>query len=368
MMIAGVSRVGEAMYADVCWNGSASMRDLPWRQQPTPYRVWVSEIMLQQTQVATVLDYYRRFLKSFPTVEALAEADPQDLLTHWEGLGYYRRARSLHAAAKQIVSQHGGEFPATFEEVVALPGIGRYTAGAILSISKDMRLPILEGNTQRVFSRWIALRGPATDRAATNLLWQFAEEMLPREHVGAFNQASMELGALVCSPLAPDCGRCPVSRYCSAHKAGLQESIPGKVSRIKYEDRTEYAMVVSQGGAPRRTARYLLRMIPEGGRWAGLWDFPRTNGVEYLSAAVAASGLSDQMGTAILAGKRLATIRHAVTRFRIKLHVHVADLADPDKIPPRPWRFASLKQMEKLPMSVTGRHIVKLLRDESKSL
>ena len=177
-------------------------RDLPWRRQPTPYRVWVSEVMLQQTQVATVLPYYDRFMGSFPTVSDLAAADEQVLLSHWEGLGYYRRARSLHAAAKLIVADHGGEFPLQFDEVLALPGIGRYTAGAILSISDGQKQPILEGNTQRVFSRWIALRGTPTETANNRLLWQVAEKMLPRKDVGSFNQAAMELGALICTPKA----------------------------------------------------------------------------------------------------------------------------------------------------------------------
>ena len=173
-------------------------RDLPWRVDSTPYRVWVSEIMLQQTQVATVIDYYHRFMKSFPTVRDLADASEQTVLSHWEGLGYYRRARSLHAAARKIVDEHEGEFPETYPEVLALPGVGRYTAGAILSIASGQRLPILEGNTQRVFSRWVANRAPVTERSATNLLWKIAEAMLPARDAGAFNQAAMELGALVC--------------------------------------------------------------------------------------------------------------------------------------------------------------------------
>lgn len=342
-------------------------RDLPWRRDPTPYRVWVSEIMLQQTQVATVVDYYLRFLKTFPTVEALAAADPQVVLSHWEGLGYYRRARSMHAAAKHIVAQHGGHFPTRFEEVMALPGIGRYTAGAILSIATDQRLPILEGNTQRVFSRLIALRGPTTDRGATHLLWQFAEDMLPKQQSGAFNQAAMELGALVCRPIDPDCGGCPVAADCRARRFGLQDQIPGKVSRVSYEDRTEYALVVT---APRvrprsrpGSARYLVRMLPEGGRWAGLWDFPRTSDQTYASVGEAARGLSTEMGVHLTPGKRMATIRHAVTRFRIRLHVHTAELVDGQSLPPRPWRFATLRELEQLPMSVTGRQIVQLLSE-----
>ena len=184
--------------------------------------------MLQQTQVATVLPYYAKFMKSFPTVQYLAAADEQVLLSHWEGLGYYRRARSLHAAAKIIVADHGGEFPLQFEDVLALPGVGRYTAGAILSISNGQKQPILEGNTQRVFSRWIALRGTPADTANNRLLWQVAEKMLPRKDAGTFNQAAMELGALVCAPKTPACHECPVASVCCAHQAGIGTGNPRK--------------------------------------------------------------------------------------------------------------------------------------------
>lgn len=312
--------------------------------------------MLQQTQVATVIPYYQRFLKSFPNVKSLAKADEQDLLSHWEGLGYYRRARSMHAAAKEIVANHSGQFPESYKEVLALPGIGRYTAGAVLSISLNQRLPILEGNTQRVFSRWISLRTPATERPANELLWQVAEQMLPRKEAGKFNQAAMELGALICTPKNPDCPNCPVARLCQANKDGLQSEIPGKISRVKYEDRTEFALVVNQGD------RYLLRPLPEGGRWAGLWDFPRITETELDSADDAAREISLILGSKLKAGVRLSTIRHAVTKFRISLHVHEAEirLADPGTMP-TPWKFLTLKEVSKLPMSVTGRKIAKLL-------
>jgi A/G-specific adenine glycosylase len=342
-------------------------RDLPWRRNPTLYRVWISEIMLQQTQVATVIPYYQRFLKSFPTVNKLATADEQTLLGHWEGLGYYRRARSMHAAAKQIAQQHNGRFPASYDDVLALPGIGRYTAGAILSIADDQRLPILEGNTQRVFSRWVAMRGAATASPATKLLWEIAEGMLPRKNSGMFNQAAMELGALVCTPKNPSCDRCPVSRMCRARLAGLQEEIPGKVSRVSYQDRTEFAMVIAGCGGKQKQPKYLLRPLPEGGRWAGLWDFPRTTEASFESVVAATPHLSDLVGVSISPGARLTTIRHAVTKYRISLHVHTADIGDqagaPTRTwrPGRPWRFVSLSDMAQLPMSVTGRKIAELL-------
>ncbi len=330
-------------------------RELPWRVDSTPYRVWVSEIMLQQTQVATVIPYFQRFLSTFPTVQVLAAADEQTLLNHWEGLGYYRRARSMHAAAKQIVDRHDGVFPEDFDDVIGLPGVGRYTAGAILSISRDQRLPILEGNTQRVFSRWISMRGSIADTQTTKLLWQVAETMLPRKAPGAFNQAAMELGALVCTPKNPACDQCPVVRICCARRDGLENEIPGKVSHVRYENRTEYALLLGKG------KEYLLRPLPAGGRWAGLWDFPRTTTESFASIEAAARHLSKEIGIRIEPKHRVTTIRHAVTKYRISLHVHDAELVDRRRKPPRPWRYVSVGAMADLPMSVTGRKIASLL-------
>ena len=176
---------------------STAARDLPWRKSRDLYRIWISEIMLQQTQVATVIDFYLRFLKAFPTVQKLAAAEEEQVLRLWEGLGYYRRARQLHAAAKQIVAEHAGEFPQTVEEVRALPGIGRYTAGAILSIGLDLRLPILEANTVRLLSRLAGYRGDPLSAAGQKYLWEMAEQILPPANTGLFNQALMELGSLL---------------------------------------------------------------------------------------------------------------------------------------------------------------------------
>ena len=337
--------------------------------------------MLQQTQVATVLPYYARFMESFPTVQELAAADEQVLLSHWEGLGYYRRARSLHAAARLIVADHGGEFPLQFDEVLALPGVGRYTAGAILSIADGQKQPILEGNTQRVFSRWIALRGTPADAANNRLLWQVAEKMLPRKDAGTFNQAAMELGALVCAPKTPACHECPVASVCCAHQAGLEQEIPGKVTRVTYEDRTEYVMVVqkpakkksrrSRGGGQnatqsgRQLQQFLVRPLPEGGRWAGLWDFPRTTRVSLSSITEAATLLSAEVGVNLVPGIRLTTIKHAVTKYRISLQVYQADLLDTGEQPGKPWKYVSLAELAEMPMSVTGRKIVKILNEDS---
>lgn len=348
----------------------ANARQLPWRDEPTPYRVWVSEIMCQQTQVATVVPYFERFLRRFPDVRALADADESELLKLWEGLGYYRRARGLHAAARQIMRRHDGRFPDRFEDVLALPGVGRYTAGAILSIAHGRRLPIVEGNTRRVYSRWIGLRGDATSGPADRLLWDFATTMLPRQGSGDFNQAAMELGALVCTPKGPACDRCPVRGRCVARQMGLQEVIPGPVSSIRYESRTEYAFVLRDAGS-----RYLVRRPGDSGRWAGLWDFPRTDA---KSLREAAAWLRREVTGSVRIGDELETIRHAVTKYRIRLHVHAADLdaaaSEPDGGgEARPsatfaagpwadrWAWIAAAELAELPMHVTARAIAQRL-------
>ncbi len=345
-------------------------RDLPWREHSTPYRVWVSEIMLQQTQVSTVIDYYHRFMKAYPTVVQLAEADEQEVLSLWEGLGYYRRARSMHAAAKKIVDDHEGKFPTDYQEVLALPGIGRYTAGAILSIADQQRLPILEGNTQRVFSRLIASQAPVAERQTQRLLWRFAEAMLPRTEPGIFNQAAMELGALICRPKSPKCDECPIQSLCEARKLGLQSEIPGKVKKMLYEDRQEYAFVIAEktSGCSEFPQRYLIRRLPKGVRWEGLWDFPRTTEQVYESVRAATLGISAELGLKLDVKDPLISLKHAVTRFRITLHVCLSesrDLAGPSARPPKPWQFATLEEMDALPMSVTGRKIANFLRSRA---
>ncbi|QDV64160.1 A/G-specific adenine glycosylase [Crateriforma conspicua] len=341
-------------------------RSLPWRRDPKPYHVWVSEIMCQQTQVATVLPYFERFLRSYPTIADLAQADEGELMRQWEGLGYYRRARGLHAAAKKIVAEHDGVFPETFDEVLALPGIGRYTAGAILSIACGQRHPILEGNTQRVFSRWVALEGSPSETPNQKALWQIAEAMLPPSDrppgrdSGAFNQAAMELGALVCKPRDPDCNVCPVSSMCAAKRLGMQSQIPGKVKKIQYEDKTEFALILSDGAG-----RYLMRPIPKGGRWAGLWDFPRPVESSIDTGESATRWLADQLGCSMALGSELATIRHAVTKYRIRLSVHrVRSNEATLPRPPSPWTWLSVGEMSQKPLSVTGRKIAKMLDAE----
>ncbi len=213
-------------------------RDLPWRATQDPYAIWVSEVMLQQTQVATVIPYFGRFLERFPNAEALAQAEEIEVLRHWEGLGYYRRAKQLHAAAKVVAEQWQGTFPDSLEAIRTLPGIGRYTAGAIASFAYNQPAPIVEANTQRLYARLCRLEKPLTERSAQSMLWNFAEQVIDPIQPGLINQSLMELGALVCKP-KPDCPACPLRSDCPTHRDGLQDRIPVPKPPKQYETRIE---------------------------------------------------------------------------------------------------------------------------------
>jgi A/G-specific adenine glycosylase len=342
-----------------------SARDLPWRRTSDLYAIWISEIMLQQTQVATVIPYWERFLDRFPDIPKLAAANEHEVLRLWEGLGYYRRARQLHSAARQIVERHAGRFPTTFEAVRALPGIGRYTAGAILSIGLDQRLPILEANTTRVLSRLTAYRGDTASASGQKHLWSVAESILPARQCGALNQALMELGSEICTPQSPACDACPVAALCEAQKQKLVARIPSRAKPTKYEAVTEMAVVIRSGG------RVVLRRCQAGERWAGLWDFPRFA----LAAHHVHNGIQSQLaermraltGLSVTLGKHLLTLKHGVTRFRITLHCYEAALVrlarrQPiAKVRSKAVQWVSIDSLPEYPLSVTGRKICQLL-------
>ncbi len=337
-------------------------RDLPWRQAEgltnDPYGVWVSEVMLQQTQIETVKPYFKRFLEAFPTVADLAAADEQDVLRLWEGLGYYRRARSLHAAAKQVVEDHGGQMPREVPALLTLPGIGRYTAGAIVSIAYDQPAPILEANTIRLFTRLIAYEGKPTNAAGQRRLWGVAEEVLPKKQVARFNQALMELGSLVCTPTEPKCNECPVAKLCKANAEGVIESLGPTTTKLKFTDAREAAVVVRKG------SQFLIRQCAEGERWAGLWDFPRFE-LEAEGSLFAAKELAkkirEQTGIACDPGGLITTLKHGVTRFRITLECYEATHTGGRLKKPARWIKPS--ELDDLPLSVTGRKLAKLLSD-----
>jgi A/G-specific adenine glycosylase len=289
-------------------------RDLPWRRTRDPYRIWVSEVMLQQTQVVTVIPYFERFLSAFPTLADLAAAGEQEVLRLWEGLGYYRRARDLHRAARVLAAEHSAQVPDDPEVLGRLPGLGRYTRNAVLSQAFDRRLPILEANSQRVLSRLFGRTEDPRRGPARRWLWQAAEALLPARDVGAFNQAVMELGALVCTPAAPRCPECPLAARCQARLLGLQDSIPARAPAQAATRIREVAVVI------RRGEQVLLVQRPAAGRWAGLWEFPHVpvnDGETDESAAL--RGTTSLTGVQAELGPELLTLRHGVTRYQITL-------------------------------------------------
>lgn len=296
---------------------AVAARDLPWRRDPEPYRVWVSEIMLQQTRVDTVLPYFERFLARFPTVEALAAAPGDEVLEAWSGLGYYRRARMLHAGAKEVVARFGGRFPEDAAAVRALPGVGRYTAGAILSIALGRRAPILDGNVTRVLARVFGIDGDVSKAATGRTLWALAEAAVSRGDPGAVNQAQMELGALVCLPRAPRCADCPCRSVCAARRDDRVAELP-RLSPKRDVVRVARAVLVV-----RRDGRILLRRRREGEVSAGLWDFPGSfTGEDADSTVEHAAAL---LPFAVRVGERLGTVRHAVTYRRVRADVFSAE-------------------------------------------
>ena len=248
-------------------------RVLPWREDPAPYRVWVSEIMLQQTRVEAVKPYYERFLSQLPTVKALAKAPEEQLLKLWEGLGYYNRVRNLQKGARQVMERFGGEIPASFEELRSLPGIGEYTAGAIASIAFGIPVPAVDGNVLRVFSRLLAREDDILDPKVKKRMEREVTAIIPRDRAGDFNQSLMELGATVCLPNgAPKCGECPLVEICRAHRLGCEESLPKKTAKKarKIEERTLFLLTC--GG------KIALRRRPEQGLLAGLRELPGVTG------------------------------------------------------------------------------------------
>jgi A/G-specific adenine glycosylase len=336
-------------------------RDLPWRKTNDAYSVWVSEIMLQQTQVATVIPYFHRFMEEFPTVADLASAEEERVLFHWAGLGYYRRAKQMHAAAKLIVAKRGGVFPSGYDQILSLPGIGRYTAGAIRSFAFDLPSPIVEANTQRIYARLLKLKGQLTDTKIQSELWNFATAILPtKTGSGDTNQAFMEIGSQICLPKNPRCLVCPLRGMCPTYESGEQSEIPSPKPAKIYEDRTEAALLINHA-----KKGYLVRFCLPGERWAGLWDFPRFD----VSILVAGESIEESLAAQFFSRYELelevrsllSSIKHGVTKYRITLHCFEAALSPksrPDKVG-LVWRTS--EELATLPLSSTGRRLCKQL-------
>jgi len=344
----------------VAWYARAR-RDLPWRRSQDAYGVWVSEIMLQQTQVDRVKDYFNRFMARFPTVAALAAAEEAEVLRLWEGLGYYRRARQLHAAARRVMADHGGALPGTAAELRGLPGIGRYTAGAIASIALGHREPIVEANSRRVIARLAAHAGRLDGPGGDEPIWRIAAGLVPAGQPGRFNQALMDLGAMICTPDAPRCDACPLARHCRALALGRTAEIPAAKRRRAVETIRETAVVV------RRGARVLVVCRGPGEWWEGLWDFPRLPGPARAAIRRMARGTMPAndgdggplAGLACGVAAPLGRLTHSVTHHRIELDVVSCAAAAPGR-PRANRKWATPAALARLAMTAPGRRIARM--------
>lgn len=346
-------------------------RSLPWRSAPAgqrdPYQVWVSEIMAQQTRIETVVDYYERWMRRFPTIEALAAADQQEVLKQWEGLGYYARARNLHRAAQVVVAEHGGTLPQDRTALRRLPGIGDYTVGAILSLAYNQPEPILDGNVKRVLSRLADIEQPIDDPAVLKRLWQLARaavEAAPPGSAGTVNEGLMELGALICVPANPRCLLCPVADHCQAFAHGTQGERPVTSPKRQTPHYDVTAGVIWQGeiGA----SPLLIAQRPQDRMLGGLWEFPggKMEPEDVDLPSCLRREIREELGIEIEVGELVTTVQHAYTHFRITLYAfharHVG--GEPQALGCAAWRWVTPEELEAYPFPVTDRKIIAALR------
>jgi A/G-specific adenine glycosylase len=338
-------------------------RDLPWRKTDDPYHILVSEFMLQQTQVKTVIPYYWRWLKSFPTLETLAAASETSILKHWEGLGYYSRARNLKETARIIHQEHDSQVPSDYESLIKLPGIGRYTAGAILSIAFNQNFPVLDGNIKRVLSRLFCMKEDGQTSASEKCLWQKAEQLLPVSRPGDFNQAVMELGATLCLPKAPLCLSCPLAAICKANEQEVQENFPPAKKKSPTEKIQVSAAVIRRGGKT-----YIQKRI-QGGLMGGLWEFPggKLEQGETPEDCLLRE-IREELGVDVLIRQKLMTIKHSYTRFRVTLHVYLCRLPSGRLRPSccEEWRWASTEEILAYPFPAANVKILNYLTEQER--
>jgi A/G-specific adenine glycosylase len=337
---------------------AASGRTLPWRETQDPYAIWISEVMLQQTQVKTVIPYYQRWLDWFPTIATLAAAEQQQVLKAWQGLGYYARARNLHRAAQLIVSEYGGVFPTELAIVMTLPGIGRTTAGGILSAAFNQATPILDGNVKRVLARIVAL--PVPPHKALSTLWQHSSELLDPQHPHDFNQALMDLGATLCMPKNPACLICPWQAHCEAYNLNKQLEIPMTESRAALPHKAIGVAVIWND-----EGQILIDRRPQEGLLGGLWEFPggKVEPGETIEECIVRE-IREELGIEIAVGDHLITIDHAYTHFRVTLNVHHCRHLSgvPEAIACDEIRWVSVGELDGFPFPKANETIIAAIR------
>lgn len=344
------------------WFDHCGRHDLPWQKDKSPYRVWVSEIMLQQTQVATVIPYYERFMNTFPTLKSLARASEDDVLAHWAGLGYYARGRNLHKAAKICVDVLDGQIPATQESLQALPGIGRSTAGAILSISQNVRAPILDGNVKRVLSRYLGLQTWPGEKNTETKLWQVAESFTPHERVGDYTQAIMDLGATLCTRSKPDCSRCPFNESCWACKNEKTADLPVRKPAKSIPTQRAWALIVRN-----ETGALLLEKRPPTGIWGSLWTLPQiaenSNTTESIEQQV--QTLAERNQWTISSLQTLPLLKHTFSHFHLLITPVAIQLSAKDTsyniINEAPQQWATRDQLESIGLPAPIKKLVSKL-------
>jgi A/G-specific adenine glycosylase len=342
----------------------AHARDLPWRRRRSPYRVWLSEMMLQQTQVETAIPYFKRFVARFPSVKALSDASLDEVLKLWEGLGYYARARNLHRAAQRVSREMNGRFPQTVEGLMQLPGVGRYSAGAIASLAFGVDAPVLDGNVIRVLCRVFAIKHDPREPKTREQLWSLAESLLPGGHAAQFNEGLMELGATVCTPRAPRCERCPIASLCDARRLGLQEELPVKRARKTTPHYDVTAALI------RRNGRVLIAQRPPDGMLGGLWEFPggKREGGESLAACLRRE-LLEELNIDVEVGRQITIIKHAFTHFRITLYAFECRLISgkPQALGVSGFKWVRLSELDRYAFATTDRKIIAAVRGEQSS-
>jgi A/G-specific adenine glycosylase len=344
---------------------ATSARDLPWRRTRNPYAIWVSEIMLQQTQVKTVIPYWERWLRALPTIQSLAEANPEVIHKLWEGLGYYTRVRNMQRAAQEIVARHGGIFPREHAHILELPGIGPYTAGAISSIAYNQPQPILDGNVIRVLTRVFAIAENPREKSTNKKLWDLASQLVTAaaqlktksaakqiERCSALNQSLMELGALICTPRQPDCAHCPLRTQCRAHELHREEEFPNLGPRAVATQQHYVALVIEQRGL------YLVRQRPAGVVNAHLWEFPNFQ-TDTSAKDDLISLAREKLGLAVRDPAPIVTIKHSITRYRITLQAFTATATLSAKtISKSSLRWQTLEELHALTLTSAHRKIL----------
>lgn len=334
-------------------------RALPWRETRDPYAIWISEVMLQQTRVDTVIPYYRRFLFRFPTVQALAVAPLQEVLKAWENMGYYGRARNLYRAARIIAGEMGGTLPETVEELLRLPGIGRYTASAIGSIAFGKRVPALDGNVRRVVCRLFSIRTILSNPVTLKRIDEIARRLVPAKDPGAFNQGLMDVGATLCTPRSPNCGACPLTDLCLANRRGLQEALPVTARRAPPPHRDGLAALILD-----RQGRVLVVQRPPRGLLGGLWKLPGGDRRpdETFEEALKRT-VREELGIRIEAGEELTSLHHTYTHFRMTLHAFSCRRrrGEPRALGCESFRWATPRVLQRLPLSRAYRKMLESL-------